>query len=304
MKTIKKLGFTVSAVWNGKEALEYLLAAESPNPPHWKPDIILMDVQMPVIDGYRATHVIRHHSPYRLSHRNIPIVAMTASAIQGDREKCERAGMDDYLAKPVKGKALEKMIVKWAISRRTSITPGGSEYESSECSDSEEHNCRTGSFPKFEHAAKATPRAMAEARPTLSERQNSQRLTLPGTESEGDRAERRNEAEEMALHLRDEKLVDAAGGPRDGHVPHNDDSRDIGQQLTRENVGKLQQEHDSSDATGWPALKKGAVGGSTGVERGSSLSYSTDLASIRSGERPRRDRRWHDSQRTITGNEK
>ena len=97
LKTIRKLGFEVSAVWNGKEALEYLTAADSPEPPHPKPDIILMDVQMPICDGYRATHLIRHHSPYNVSARNIPIVAMTASAIQGDREKCEQAGMDDYL---------------------------------------------------------------------------------------------------------------------------------------------------------------------------------------------------------------
>ena len=54
-----------------------------------------MDCQMPVLDGYRATHLIRHHSPYSAiaSIRMLPIVAMTASAIQGDREKCTQAGM-------------------------------------------------------------------------------------------------------------------------------------------------------------------------------------------------------------------
>ena len=171
---------------------------------------------MPIIDGYRATHVIRHHSPYRISSKDIPIVAMTASAIQGDREKRQRAGMDDYLAKPVKGKTLEKMMVKWAIGRRTPNTPGGSEYESSECSDSEEHNCRAGTFPKFcpstPPGTDAPQQEMKLSRPTMSERQNSQRLTLPGTESEGHREERRSEAEDMALYLCDEKLVEAAGG--------------------------------------------------------------------------------------------
>ncbi len=55
---------------------------------------------MPVLDGYRATHIIRHHNPYSAiaSIRTLPIIAMTASAIQGDREKCTSAGMDDYLA--------------------------------------------------------------------------------------------------------------------------------------------------------------------------------------------------------------
>lgn len=72
---------------------------------------------MPILDGYRATHLLRHHSPFSAipSIRSLPIVAMTASAIQGDKEKCERAGMDDYLAKPVKGKLLEEMLLKWAV---------------------------------------------------------------------------------------------------------------------------------------------------------------------------------------------
>lgn len=93
LKTVSKFGFSVNAVWNGKEALDYLL--EAPSTTHPKPDIILMDCQMPVLDGYRTTHLIRHHSPYSAiaSIRTLPIVAMTASAIQGDKEKCTQAGM-------------------------------------------------------------------------------------------------------------------------------------------------------------------------------------------------------------------
>ncbi|CAD6574617.1 MAG: hypothetical protein ASARMPRED_006837 [Alectoria sarmentosa] len=115
LKTVKKFGFSVNAVWNGKEALDYLL--EAPSTTHPTPDIILMDCQMPVLDGYRATHLIRHHNPYSAIARvrTLPIVAMTASAIQGDKEKCTEAGMDDYLAKPVRGKTLEDMLLKWAV---------------------------------------------------------------------------------------------------------------------------------------------------------------------------------------------
>lgn len=123
LKTVRKFGFSVNAVWNGKEALDYLL--EAPSTTHPKPDIILMDCQMPILDGYRTTHLIRHHSPYSAiaSIRTLPIVAMTASAIQGDKEKCTQAGMDDYLAKPVRGKTLEKMLLKWAVEgkRRSRI---------------------------------------------------------------------------------------------------------------------------------------------------------------------------------------
>ena len=118
LKTIKKLKFSVSAVWNGQEACDYLMAPETPD--HPRPDIILMDVQMPILDGYKATYTIRHAEPFvhDLRIQATPIVAMTASAIQGDREKCENAGMNDYLSKPVKGKILEQMLVKWALDAR------------------------------------------------------------------------------------------------------------------------------------------------------------------------------------------
>jgi len=121
IRTVRKLGFSVSAVWNGKEALDYLVdSISSTSPQKQRADLILMDVQMPVLDGYHATHQIRHHDPYRSlpGIKAVPIIAMTASAIHGDREKCQRAGMDDYLAKPVKPALLERMLVKWAVRRK------------------------------------------------------------------------------------------------------------------------------------------------------------------------------------------
>jgi len=249
LKTIKKLGFSVSAVWNGKEALDYLLAADEQKPSHPKPDIIFMDVQMPVLDGYRATHVIRHHEPYKVSSRQTPIVAMTASAIQGDREKCKKAGMDDYLAKPVKGKTLERMIIKWATSRRDFTTSKDSDYGDSECS--QETNCikvpkpnmrKTSSANSASSTKTTTTLERSVPRPTMAERQNSHRLTLPGIESEGDRLQKRSEAEEKALSLRDDKLVEVAGGPREAFLPHDKVRAESQQQLTVENVGKLQLE--------------------------------------------------------------
>ena len=83
----------MQAVWNGQEALDHLSKDDAV-----QPDIILMDVQMPILDGYGATRKIRTQEPFVAS-AQLPIIAMTASAIQGDKEKCKKAGMDDYLAK-------------------------------------------------------------------------------------------------------------------------------------------------------------------------------------------------------------
>jgi CheY-like chemotaxis protein len=247
-----------------------------------------MDVQMPIIDGYRATHLIRHHAPYNISARNIPIVAMTASAIQGDREKCKKAGMDDYLAKPVKGKTLEKMLVRWAISKRMPRTPGAADSEGSECSEPGEPNCGSPAMPIFGQGKDVKtpvvrkPPKIHTSRPTMSERQNSHRLTLPGMESEGDRAERREEAEEKATALRDEKLVEAASVHGERLVPPHGEERVQEQKLTVENVGRLEREVE--DRAG---LRGSRVEGKEGREES------------RSRERPRME--WMDSERTVTG---
>jgi len=100
---LKRLGYTTVAIAeNGEEALEMLRLSEY--------DIVLMDCQMPILDGYSATKAIRAREN---GTRHLPVIAMTAHAMKGDREKCLAAGMDDYISKPVDLALLGATIQKW-----------------------------------------------------------------------------------------------------------------------------------------------------------------------------------------------
>ncbi len=114
LRLLQQLGYKADTANNGAEAIR---AVEQ------KPyDVILMDVQMPELDGLEATRRIRQRqqeaSPPEHFQRQIAIIAMTANAMQGDREKCVAAGMDDYLPKPVRPEALQAMLEQHAIRLR------------------------------------------------------------------------------------------------------------------------------------------------------------------------------------------
>jgi CheY-like chemotaxis protein len=105
VRMLERLGCHVDVAANGREAIEML--------DKFPYDVVFMDCQMPEMDGYEATGEIRRRT---VSQRRIPIVAMTANAMQGDRDRCLAAGMDDYVPKPIREPDLATVLQRWAVT--------------------------------------------------------------------------------------------------------------------------------------------------------------------------------------------
>ncbi len=115
IRQLNRLGYSIDSASNGREVLEAV--AQTPY------DVILMDCQMPEVDGYQATRLIREREasvPNTPTH--VTIIAMTAHALKEDREKCLKAGMDDYVSKPVKPAELAQVLEKWLEGKAASPT--------------------------------------------------------------------------------------------------------------------------------------------------------------------------------------
>jgi CheY-like chemotaxis protein len=102
VRMVQRLGYKADAASDGAEAIGMLARIQY--------DAVLMDCQMPGMDGYEATRLIRRHE---LPGRHLPIIAMTAAALAGDRERCLAAGMDDYISKPVKLHVVAAVLERW-----------------------------------------------------------------------------------------------------------------------------------------------------------------------------------------------
>ncbi|MDF0666437.1 MAG: response regulator [Nitrospira sp.] len=133
VRMVEKLGYKPDVVENGREALAALTKGDYA--------AILMDCQMPVMDGFETTRRIREGEALVASRdstdgsanrsdetpqstRHMPIIAVTANAMQGDRERCLAIGMDDYLAKPIKLEELRSTLARWALAPPNVVVPG------------------------------------------------------------------------------------------------------------------------------------------------------------------------------------
>lgn len=213
---------------------------------------------MPVMDGYKATYTIRHCEPFVADQQiqNTPIVAMTASAIQGDREKCENAGMNDYLAKPVKGKTLEQMLLKWAVEKKRKAALSSSPAVSPRAVETSQPHLPSAPSsnvvpkePKPSENMYVTGKSQgaSEVLATKLNKLNFQSDTVfaRSAETAESRSMDRLRNEEKAMQLRDQQLFASAATPKKllGVLGESEPQDDVPatqpSALTRENIEKL-----------------------------------------------------------------
>ena len=115
VRLLQNLGYKCDVAANGVEAIQALLSL-----PY---DVVLMDCQMPELDGFQATLRIRELEKTGELQTHIPIIGLTANAMQEDRERCARAGMDDYVTKPVSVEQFARVLRRWAKKTDANIKP-------------------------------------------------------------------------------------------------------------------------------------------------------------------------------------
>ena len=138
------LGLTADIANNGQEALDILNSSTQSY------DLLLMDCQMPILDGFKTTESIRRGETGDI-YKSIPIIAMTANAMDGDKEKCLLSGMNDYVSKPIVLEVFKEVLIKWIkVPQTTAISPSQTELKPKSVSwDQENALSRLGGSQKM-----------------------------------------------------------------------------------------------------------------------------------------------------------
>ncbi|MCG8613496.1 MAG: ATP-binding protein [Pseudomonadales bacterium] len=134
---MQPLGIQITEAVNGEDAINQLINCSDSDPV----DLVLMDCQMPVLDGFSATSGIRSGNAGKL-YQDIPIVAMTAGAMAGDKDRCLRSGMNDFLAKPIDPDLFEAMLIRW-LNKRNGRGSTPNNADSAESKQSNMSNIKT-----------------------------------------------------------------------------------------------------------------------------------------------------------------
>ena len=151
---LRSIGCQFEIVPNGEEALQAVQGGGY--------DIVLMDCQMPVMDGYEATREIRKWERAQSPTQRIPIVALTANALVGDADTCRAAGMDDHLAKPYSRKQLIALMARWLPAHLVERNGGASDSNAAPLASAPTPSLAAAAPPKLDQAALAHIRALEE----------------------------------------------------------------------------------------------------------------------------------------------
>ena len=192
---LEALGCTVTVAPNGLRALEILAKRTF--------DIVFMDCLMPVLDGFEATRKIRELMITDGRGRNLPVIALTANAMEGDRQRCLDAGMDDYMPKPFRQKDLIKLLSQW-------LQPGETRVERHEATKVERHEAT-----KIEHLQNSQRAVLLDER----SEQSVPAAGAPLSMSSRRRQEHSENTAEPTVDVLDRKALAAIGSVEEGGAP-------------------------------------------------------------------------------------
>ena len=206
MSFVTRLGLKCEAFNDGKQAVEALRQKSKEN---CEFHLVFMDCQMPIMDGYDATRAIRQDSDPNV--REVIIIAMTASAIRGDREKCLEAGMNNYLAKPVRQNVLSAMLDEYLSNPPTDILAAQDTENLSKLRNNAKTSPKEGEVKNTKKPVRKIKRSIDLGHPNMTKPSainKDQSTTLPPSNGGGGNTEQNGEPASSTATSHDDAAAD------------------------------------------------------------------------------------------------